>query len=170
MEKKLKFFSSEKGVKMAKGLNLFVLVTFATGVIFILPGFWMEYSIYKSSWMYNLANYLMIPFGIYAFLLFFLFIPFLWYRTNTEKFKESTLHDKGYYFFMKGLSLFSALIPGAYFYSLLSNIPELESVFILPVGIINIIPMFLFGFLYLTLLKILFKRLFRKISEYFSEI
>lgn len=168
MEKLLNFLSSPKGIRLAKGLNIFSLLTFAIAVILYLPAFWIES--YESSWMYNLANYLMIPFGIYAFLFFFLFIPFLWYMTNTEKFKESSLQDKGYYFFMKGLALFSALIPGALLYNLLSNIPELESVFIFPVGIINIIPMFIFGFLYLTILSLLFKRPFRKIMKYFPEI
>jgi hypothetical protein len=86
----------------------------------------------------------------------FLFIPYLWYVGNSEKYEGDA---RG---IMKGMAIFCSIVPGGLIYSFIA-----KALFI-PGGLHNIAGMLLCGLLYLWMMKIIFRNPFAAVQTFMS--
>lgn len=154
MEKIIKFFvESNKGQKIYFLSTLGMLCAFVVGLVLSSPIFWMGRN-YDATWMNSVAPYFFYPFFGYVVVVLFLFIPYLWFVANSDKYKGDA---KG---LMRGMAIFCSIFPGGLIYSFIA-----KALFI-PSGLHNIIGMLLCGWLYLWMMKIIFRKPFTTVQTF----
>lgn len=148
MKKLLNFaVNTKNGQKIFLTACLVIMFSLVIGIILSAPIFWMGNE-YDATWMNSVAPYFFYPFFGYAALMFFLFIPYLWYVGNNNKYEGDA---RG---IMKGMAIFCSIVPGGLIYSFIAK------VLFIPSGLHNIAGILLCGLLYLWVVKIIFRKPF----------
>lgn len=151
MKKLLNFaVNTKNGQKIFLTSNLIMIISLVIGIFMIALG--EKYSVV--SWMHIIAPYLIYPFFGYAALMLFLFIPYLWYVGNSDKYKGGARR------IMKGMSIFCSIVPGGFIYSFIA-----KALFI-PSGLHDIAGMLLCGLFYLWIMKIIFRKKFEVVETF----
>lgn len=156
MKKVLNFFcNTQKGEKAMQIVSAIIIITFVIGLLLSLPLIWMGKA-YHSTWMDAVAPYLFLPFALHAGLIVFVFAPYMSYVANSEKYKGD---GKG---FMRGMSIFLSIIPGAIIYN------PIAKVLYIPSGIHNFAGMLICGLIYLLIVKAILRKPFRTAQTFVS--
>ncbi|HRH25046.1 MAG TPA: hypothetical protein PLQ20_01775 [Candidatus Paceibacterota bacterium] len=148
MKKLINFaVNTKNGQKILLATCLVIMVSLVIGIILSVPAFWMGNK-YDATWMKNVAPYFFYAFFGYAALMFFLFIPYLWYVGNSNKY---TGDARG---LMKGMAIFCSIVPGGFIYS------SIAKALFIPTGPHSILGILMCGLIYLWIIKTIFKKPF----------
>ncbi len=148
MKKVLSFVvTTKKGQTVFNTCCAMIFASLVIGIILSVPIAWMGHD-YESTWMNSIAPYFFYAFFTYAAMVLFFFIPYLWYVGTSEKYSGDSRGA------MKAMAIVCSLLPGALIYS---PIREALSV---SYGLHNLIGMFVFGIIYLWIMKIIFRKPF----------
>lgn len=154
MKKLLNFVVNTKnGQKIFLTTCLVIMVSLVIGIILSVPMFWMGNE-YDTTWMNSVSPYFFYTFFGYAALMLFMFIPYLWYVGNSDKYEGDS---RG---IMKGMAIFCSIVPGGLIYSLIA-----KALFI-PIGLHNIAGMLVCGLLYLWIIKTIFRKPFATVQGF----
>lgn len=154
MKKLLNFaVNTKNGQKIFLITCLVIMVSLIIGIILSVPMFWMG-NAYNATWMNSIAPYFFYAFFGYAALMLFLFIPYLWYVGNSDKYEGDA---RG---IMRGMAIFCSIVPGGFIYSFI-----VQALFI-PSGLHNIAGMLLCGLVYLWMMKIIFRKPFATVQTF----
>lgn len=154
MEKLLNFVVNTKnGQKIFLTTCLVIMVSLVIGIILSVPMFWMGNE-YDTTWMNSVSPYFFYTFFGYAALMLFMFIPYLWYVGNSDKYEGDA---RG---IMRGMAVFCSIVPGGLIYSFIA-----KALFI-PSGPHNIIGMLVCGMLYLWIVKTIFRKPFATVQGF----
>lgn len=148
MKQTLNFVVNTKnGQKVFLTICAAITISLIIGLTLSVPLFWMGNE-YESTWMNSIAPYFFYLFFGYAALVLFLFIPYLWHVGTSGKY---TGDDR---MLMKGMAIFCSIVPGGFIYSFIAK------ALLIPTGLHNVVGMFMFGLVYLWIVKTLFRKPF----------
>jgi hypothetical protein len=148
MRKILNFLvNSENGQKVFNIFRNIVLTSLAIGLALWAPMLWLGND-YDGTWMDKVAPYFLYVYFGYAALIAFLFVPYMSHVAASKDYKGNSK------IILRRLALFLSIVPGSLIYS------PIAKALMIPDGFYNAIGVFLFGLLYLAVVKAVFKKPF----------
>lgn len=148
MRKILNFLvNSKNGQKFSNIAHYVVLGSLAIGLALWTPMLWLGND-YDGTWMDKIAPYFYYVYFGYATLFTFLFVPYMSHVAASIDYKGNSKN------ILRRLALFCSIVPGSLIYS------PIAKALMIPDGFYNAIGIFLFGLLYLAVVKALFKKPF----------
>ncbi len=147
MKKVLNFFcNTNKGQKIILITSIAIIASLVISLMLWAPFLWMGKQYPK--WMDNAALYFFIPFITYCAIMLVLFMPYMWYIGTSKK------YDGDSRVFLKGMSMFCSIFPGAFIYSYIAKAMQIPS------GTHNLAGIFAVGVLYLLIVKTILRKPF----------